>query len=310
MAFYWVNLGDSYKEVKENKFLWAPAYSINKAGKKTVTSGWKSVPLVKRGDIIFCHRKREIIYTAIAKQDAFASDRPKSREFDRWKNDGYKIDVELEILDTPFGTGDLKQTLILLHNDNCTPKLYGSNNNATQNYMTELPDAAGALILNAIGNYTAIPKREFLKQGGLTKPPPETEREAISKYRIGQSKFREKVLKLWNHTCPITGVNTPELLIASHIVSWQLANNKEKLDQFNGLPLSPSIDKLFDKGFVSFDDNGGLLINPNICKSTVEKLGIAIDSKIANLQPEHRKYLKRHRDSYGISEIKKAVTST
>lgn len=58
MAFYWVNLGNTYKEVADEKFLWAPAYTVNSSGTKITNPGWKYVPKVKKGDVIFCHENK------------------------------------------------------------------------------------------------------------------------------------------------------------------------------------------------------------------------------------------------------------
>ena len=51
MAFYWVNLGDSRKEVRDYNFLWAPTHTVNKSGSRTVNAGWRHVPKVAKGDI-------------------------------------------------------------------------------------------------------------------------------------------------------------------------------------------------------------------------------------------------------------------
>ncbi len=95
-------------------------------------------------------------------------------------------------------------------------------------------------------------------------------------------------------------MNKPELLIASHIVSWQLSNDEEKLDKFNGLPLSPNIDKLFDKGFISFSDNGKILIHESITSEILSQLGIDRSSKIEKLRDKNLFYLKKHREIHGF----------
>ena len=42
----------------------------------------------------------------------------------------------------------------------------------------------------------------------------------------------------------------------------RLATNEERLDAANGILLSANIDILFDKGFVSFDERGRMLVSP------------------------------------------------
>ncbi len=51
--------------------------------------------------------------------------------------------------------------------------------------------------------------------------------------------------------CRITGVDRPEHLRASHSKPWRDSDNAERLDGENGLLLTPSIDHLFDRGFIS-----------------------------------------------------------
>ena len=56
-----------------------------------------------------------------------------------------------------------------------------------------------------------------------------SERESIIKSRVGQGKYREKLLDECPY-CPITMVNDERLLIASHIKPWDKSTNFEKTD--------------------------------------------------------------------------------
>lgn len=299
MNFYWVNLGDSHKEVKEYNFLWAPSHTETSRGTKTINAGWKHVPNVSKGDIVICYLKGKIIYIAIVKKDAYASPRPENRTFDKWKKEGFKIEVDLEILPVPVEMDEVRDEISTLYNDRCDPKLLDKNNKVAERYLIALPQAAGIFLLDTLGE-VAINIQERLPKSNSKQDQSPTTKESIIKARIGQGKFREEVLKLWGNTCPVTNVDLPELLIASHILSWQLSNDVEKLDKHNGLPLSPSIDKLFDKGFISFSDHGDMLMGKNITNEILQKLGINLDTKIIGLKNEHLKYLKRHREIYGF----------
>lgn len=87
-----------------------------------------------------------------------------------------------------------------------------------------------------------------------------TERQAIVKSRIGQGQFRENLLSKYGK-CVITGVNIPQVLVASHIKPWAACDNHERLDINNGLILSATYDRLFDSGLISFNEHGNLLIS-------------------------------------------------
>lgn len=123
-----------------------------------------------------------------------------------------------------------------------------------------------------------------------------TEREAIVKSRIGQGKFREKLIEYW-HGCSVSSFSRYDLLIASHIKPWKEADNNQRLDVFNGLLLLPNYDKLFDKGYISFDDNGYIIFSRFIDKVDRRLLNMDNSLHLIKIEDEHKYYLKYHRDN-------------
>jgi putative restriction endonuclease len=85
------------------------------------------------------------------------------------------------------------------------------------------------------------------------------------KTRVNQSVFREMVLANYETKCAITGIDVPELLFASHIIPWS-KNENERLNPENGLCLSATFDKAFDKGFIGIDLNYVILISDKLKK--------------------------------------------
>ncbi len=122
-----------------------------------------------------------------------------------------------------------------------------------------------------------------------------TEKNIMTKARIGQGKYREELLRLCPF-CPITLVSDDRLLIASHIKPWAKSNDIEKIDPFNGFMLTPTFDFMFDRGFLSFTDDKKSILSPFLSKMTYSKLGIS-DDKFFNHLPTvgREKYLKYHR---------------
>lgn len=118
-----------------------------------------------------------------------------------------------------------------------------------------------------------------------------TEKAALVKSRIGQGVFRDKVMQHWS-SCAVTGCSDTSLLVASHIKPWKKSTDSERLDQWNGLLLSPNLDKAFDKGFITFETNGAIRLSPLLTDAA--KLGITSSMKIV-LQPKHEKYMAHHR---------------
>lgn len=298
MAFFWVNLGKSYKEVVAHNFLWAPAYVVGNNGKKKTSAGWEPVKEVNAGDVIFCNRDENIIYVAVASRAAYPAKRPPTRVFDKWNDEGFQIDVDLTILTPAVSVEGFKAALMAIHNDECSPVLFTKTGGIAQQDMVRLPLGAGALILSCLGDaevnvceQVTFRKKGRLKQGGT--------RETVAQARVGQGQFREDVLSLWQHKCPVTGLRKSELLTASHIVRWSLSNEIEKIDPNNGFPFSPAIDKLFDLGYVSFNDHGELLIRTSaLDMQDLRCLGIDPDAKIKVLNSEQKAYLARHRQFY------------
>ena len=80
------------------------------------------------------------------------------------------------------------------------------------------------------------------------------EKERLVKVRVNQSIFRTVVLATYNNCCCITGINNPELLIASHIVPWS-RDEKNRLNPMNGLCLNALHDKAFDAGLITISAN-------------------------------------------------------
>lgn len=123
-----------------------------------------------------------------------------------------------------------------------------------------------------------------------------TEKVQLAKARIGQGFFRRKLIENCKF-CPITGVNENQLLIASHIKPWKSSNNYERLDVNNGLLLTPTYDKLFDKGFISFSNTKDLIISTKLSDENVTKLGLISNTRYPNLPIAGREnYMEYHRN--------------
>jgi putative restriction endonuclease len=75
-------------------------------------------------------------------------------------------------------------------------------------------------------------------------------REQIIKARVNQNFFRQSILASYNFTCCITGIQQPELLIASHIRPWGL-DEKNRLNPRNGIAINALHDKAFENGLLT-----------------------------------------------------------
>lgn len=187
-------------------------------------------------------------------------------------------------------------------------------------YLTELPENLMHVLAGLIGTEAMDLMRsakvtepeQLLRQGigiieweehlqkEIEKNPTidETEKKQVIIARRGQGRFRENVQQREEY-CRVTRVDRPEHLRASHLKPWRDAYNEERLDGENGLLLTPSIDHLFDRGFISFEDDGKLLVSPVAHELSLRRMGVPTREPFnAGFFSEgQRKYLDFHRNS-------------
>ena len=114
--------------------------------------------------------------------------------------------------------------------------------------------------------------------------------------RRGQGIFRANV-RLNEKACRVTGVTDQRFLIASHIKPWRLSDDREKLDGCNGLLLSPHIDRLFDKGYISFDDDGSILKSAKMPDEVWRCWQLIGKNDVGAFNDAQKAYLTYHRAS-------------
>ena len=119
-----------------------------------------------------------------------------------------------------------------------------------------------------------------------------TQKAVLVNTRVGQGKFREKLIKYWKG-CALTGYQSTQFLVASHIKPWRAADDRERLDTYNGILLLPNLDKAFDLGYISFTDKGYIKSSEFIESPGI--LGVSETMKI-DIANQHQDYLAYHRE--------------
>lgn len=116
--------------------------------------------------------------------------------------------------------------------------------------------------------------------------------------RVGQGKYREKLLEQCPF-CPITMISDERLLIASHIKPWAASDDNEKIDPYNGYMLSPMIDKLFDKGFITFDKDRHMILSEFISSRTWSLMALRNNTFYQSLPMDEKReeYLNFHHEA-------------
>jgi putative restriction endonuclease len=139
----------------------------------------------------------------------------------------------------------------------------------------------------------------FVREGWIAEMEPidETEKSALILARRGQGVFKQRVRRI-EKSCRITGVDRIEHLRASHCKPWRDSSDEERLDGENGLLLTPTIDHLFDRGFISFEPNGRLVVSPVAHTKSLERMGVPTKERVdvGRFSEGQRRFLEFHRE--------------
>lgn len=90
------------------------------------------------------------------------------------------------------------------------------------------------------------------------------------KTRVNQNVFRQIVIANYNGKCAITGIDIPDLLVASHIIPWS-KNETQRLNPENGICLSPLYDRAYDKGYIGITEKFEIVLSSVLQKRQKEE---------------------------------------
>lgn len=289
MAVWWVFQNNSYDRSREGGYLWAPLF--DKVGNKK--SHWETMAQVQPGDIVLSSVGRRIVATSVAKSGAYESEQPDLQDAEFWTGSGRRVDVAYVDLPTPLPVEELRDLFQVLSGEGGPLAVDGRGK---QGYLFAVDPTAARRVLERLGQTADIDQivASAIEADG---PGPVTTVDRTQRVRIGQAQFRESVMQAWSHRCSVSGISEPRLLIASHIKSWRLANNFERLDPHNGLLLEARYDRLFDAGFITFDSDGSLRMSAEVSKQNCEALGLTSGVCLREVRPETEGYLSFHRSN-------------
>jgi GNAT superfamily N-acetyltransferase len=316
MQYWWVNQNQTYRHEFAGGYLWSPKRKSN----GDVNPYYESMREVAPGDLVLSFVDTRIVALGVALSHCYEF--PKPTEFgsagDKWASLGWRVDVKFSELENRIRPADQIDRLRPLLPSKYSPLLIdgrGSQSIYLVGLSTQLFQELRTLIGGEVQESlnTAVGLIQAYSAEGVTDREiaiwedrvhktveqdttlPATEREAVIQARRGQGLFRQRVSAIETR-CRVTGVSNPELLRASHCKPWRDSSNQERLDGENGLLLTPSVDHLFDRGFIGFDPIGELVISPVADKPSLARMGVATDKTI-NVGPfseGQRRYLEWH----------------
>lgn len=316
MRYWWVNQNQTYRHEVLGGYLWSPKRKNN--GHQNPF--YDFMREVAPGDLVFSFA--DTLIKAIGRARSHAYEAPKPLEFGQtgayWEMIGWRVDVQFTELRLPMRPSEHMHVLSPLLPKRYSP-LRPSGSGLQSVYLTCIPDQLAGAMIDLIGSEAHIIARHRIAQETLQTPPaiglvqweehelekvhvdsrlPETAREAIVLARRGQGLFKSRVMKIESH-CRLTGVTREEHLRASHCKPWRHATNEERLDGENGLLLTPTFDHLFDRGFITFEDSGELLISPVAHRDSLLRMGLDPDvsRNVGGFSDGQKQYLDFHREN-------------
>lgn len=284
VKYFWASQNKTYKDERLGGYLWAPKVNA----KKQTPFHWRNVSKVERDDLIFSYFRQEIVAVSIARSEPYDAPIPREWEYlHDWQNDGWKVDVEYDDIHDRPHVRDFKVKF-----EKYLPEKYSpmASTGGAQGYLFELPEIAAEFLFELL-NWEVLAARIEDKHLAIG-----SDKVSTAKVRIGQAHFRNKLKKFWQNKCAVTNARTIELLRASHIVSWASSSPEDRMDEHNGLLLSPTYDAAFDAHLITFSDMGELIRSPKITIQELVDLGIDPKAKLRRLDPQHLRFLSEHRD--------------
>ena len=253
---------------------------------------WSNMTLVQPGDVIFSYARQSIGAIGVASNAAY--DAPQPDEFGgTWETDGRRIDVVYRTLNPEMPLRAFVDDLVPLLPTRNSP--ITKQKTGVQGYLFALPHKAGQLLCERLE--FVVPVEQLIADTLTQSVPDETTRQALIQARLGNGRWRLDLLRHWSGRCAVTGLEVAALLRASHIKPWRAADNRERLDVFNGLLLCPAYDAAFDAGLIGFNDDGSVAVSSQLPANQLLAAGISGSARLSRLGDGHRRYLAYHRES-------------
>lgn len=328
MRYWWVNQNATFRQEVAGGYLWSPQRKADNSRNPF----YEFMREVAPGDLVFSFA--DTLIKAVGIAQSYCYECPKPVEFGTkgmyWDDVGWRVDVKFLEQATRVRPKDHIETIRPLLPAVYSP-LQTTGDGKQGVYLTEIPRPLALALSELLGRAVlelaragVISDSDDLEIASSIRPPAiewekelvrridtdpgiaETEKAALILARRGQGLYKANVRKL-EHECRVTKVDRIEHLRASHCKPWRDSDNAERLDAENGLLLTPSIDHLFDRGFISFENNGRLLVSAVAHKESLRRMGVSTEEAInvGAFSQGQRGYLEFHREHVFLSSTAK-----
>jgi HNH endonuclease len=304
--FWWVNHSHTSQQEVEGSYLWFPSRSRKS---KARSESEKNIQRLLPGDIVFSFANGYV--GAIGVVLASARDAVKPLEFASVEEyaeatSGWLAPVRFMPVANPLSAQDRIGVLAPLQPRKHAPLLNSGLRNqhvALAAVPEQMVDALSGLLSGEVerivGTIVESVGRSLAEDATEAALNQRTDISASQKLdllraRHGQGIFRTN-LERNEHSCRITGALDRRHLWARHIKPWSESDDAEKLDGKNGLMMSPHVAHLFERGYISFSDDGDLLVSQELNPVVLENWRISLPLNVGQFSPEQCYFLDYHR---------------
>jgi len=302
---WWVSHRHAARQEIEGGYLWSPAKSKSEVNNES----YRNMLAAQAGDIVFSFADAVIGAVGVVLGRAREAPEPPEAGAVAGKHRivaGWQLPVRFTELTHPLRTmehaADLASVLPKKH-----PPLSPSGVGIRGVYLSAVPEAMVIVLRRLLGGQVEAVEEKIRSAVGaelLDERAEETirlrtdigpiEKEQLIRARRGQGAFRQHVEEI-EGGCRLTGLLDRRHVLACHIKPWRESDDREKTNGFNGLLFSPHIGHLFDRGYISFSDDGHLLVSRHLNPRVLKVWHLEPQSKVEGFRPEQCVYLEYHR---------------
>ena len=300
---WWVNHRHSDRAQIDGSYLWLPERKKTGSSSQSQHNMTRLLP----GDILFSCAAASIAAVGFVLERARPAPAPAGEAAQRALTDqGWLVPVSYVTLAQPLQPRDRAAEIRRLMPPRQSPLLASGEPNPNI-FLAQLPAPLAELLRRLMnrqvedcearidtgmdGRLAVKAMEEHIWQRADLAP---REQRQLIIARAGQGIFRERVEQI-ETACRVTGVLDRRYLRATHIKPWKDCDDSGKLDGCNGLLLSPHVHHLFERGHMTFSDEGALLLSRHLNPYVLKAWGLERTAAPRAFTPQQRVHLNYHR---------------